>query len=183
MMREIKMLIIIFGEMGMGKNFVGECLAREMSIHFLDGDTAIPAGTRLLHKADVDRFVTYQLIPAIESSLKLHNDLIVAQALYFEEHRKQIENYFKYFTSVKFIHVRATEKLQRERLLTREEGKEFWLPYRDRSHRHFSTQGEYEIIDNTQGKEEVIKQIKALPFYQMKESKPEMINTKIAYAK
>lgn len=177
------MLIIVFGEMGMGKNFVGECLAEVLGIHFLDGDTAISDKTSLKHKADVDQFVQFQLIPMIDRELKLHKNLIVSQALYFEEHRNLIENQFKYLTTVKFINVSATNALQEQRLLTRDQGQEFWLPYSVRSHRHFSTSGDFFTIENNKGKEEVIEQIKALPFYNLKELKPEPIISKVQYAK
>lgn len=36
------MIYLIFGEMGIGKNYVGEKLAKHIGCSFFDGDTVIP---------------------------------------------------------------------------------------------------------------------------------------------
>lgn len=164
------MLIILIGEMGMGKNFVGEMMAKEWGFHFFDGDDAIPPGKQLLHKKDVDAFVQDNLIPAITNNLKDYKNLIVAQALYFEEHRNKIYECFKSVTEVKFIHIIANQALQTKRLLTRSQEKIAWVPYAARSRRHFQIPIEadrrYSTIVNEHGTNEISKQIRELSFYE-----------------
>lgn len=161
-------LIIIFGEMAMGKNFVGKLLAEEFGFYFYDGDEALVDGQKLRNKEDVDSFVKNQLIPEIEKQVNKNPKLVVSQALYFEEHRKMILDHFKENMPVRFIHVTASSVVQRERLLQRPEA-DSWLSYAARSHRRFeaplSGSPLYSEIVNNKDKDEVIKQIKTLSYY------------------
>lgn len=93
------MIYLIFGEMGIGKNYVGEKLAKHIGCSFFDGDTVIPPSMlkkvlnfKPLGAEDIDDYVTNHLIPEIEN--KYQNELVVAQALYREKHRNQICAHF-----------------------------------------------------------------------------------------
>lgn len=106
------MIYILFGEMGVGKNYIGKRLAVHLKCQFMDGDDELPY---LLKKKverfepftldEVDDFVRKNLIPQIEGGAFWagDNDIVVAQALYRQEHRDIIENYFS--DIVTWIHV------------------------------------------------------------------------------
>lgn len=95
------MLYVLFGEMGVGKNYVGEKLAAYIGCEFLDGDSVIPKATmekvknfKQLNVNDINDYVKINLIPAIEKKLEENANLVVAQALYRKEHRGLLEKYF-----------------------------------------------------------------------------------------
>lgn len=162
------MLIIVFGEMGMGKTFVGKLIAERFQYHFYDGDDALKKDQKLLNRDDVDKFIDNQLIPSIEIELKKNTNLVMSQALYFEKHRKKIQEYFRDLTSVRFIHVLATDELQNQRLLKRSEAEGFWLPYAARSKRRFEGPPPgnplYSQIINNTNEEDIITQVNKLSY-------------------
>lgn len=91
------MIWLLFGEMGVGKNYVGERLARHLGCPFFDGDDVIPDWMmwkiekfRILSLGELDRYTSKHLIPAIYSRHELGKDLVVAQALYRRRHRRMI---------------------------------------------------------------------------------------------
>lgn len=91
------MIYLLFGEMGVGKNFVGERMARQLGCPFLDGDDAIPDWMmwkverfRILLPDELDRYVAEHLLPAIWSRHEPGMDLVVAQALYRRRHRRMV---------------------------------------------------------------------------------------------
>jgi len=94
------MLYVVFGEMGTGKNYVGEKLAKHLGCEFFDGDTVIPKEMlekvtkfKSLTAADIDNYVYFHLIPEIGKRSN-GKDLVVAQALYRNAHRDTIEFFF-----------------------------------------------------------------------------------------
>jgi hypothetical protein len=91
------MIYLLFGEMGVGKNHVGERLARRLDCPFFDGDDAIPDWMvwkierfRLLSLSDLDCYVRDHLVPAIRSRAFQSADFVAAQALYRRRHRRAV---------------------------------------------------------------------------------------------
>ena len=91
------MIYLLFGEMGVGKNYVGERMARQLGCPFFDGDDAIPDWMmwkverfKILSLGELDRYVSDHLIPAIWSHHEPGMDLVVVQALYRRRHRQMI---------------------------------------------------------------------------------------------
>jgi len=88
------MIYILFGEMGVGKNYVGEKLAKHLNCEFFDGDTVIPATMKekiakfkILDQKTVRNFIYNHLIPAVQRRAIERENLVVAQALYRKEFR------------------------------------------------------------------------------------------------
>lgn len=91
------MIYLLFGEMGVGKNHVGELLASHLGCPFFDGDTVIPEDMmeridrfKVLKPDMLDRYVWRHLIPAIWSRHAEGQDLVAAQALYRRRHRQMV---------------------------------------------------------------------------------------------
>jgi gluconate kinase len=91
------MIWLLFGEMGVGKNHVGERLAKHLGCPFFDGDDAIPNWMwekirqfAPLTIKDLDIYVGWYLSPAIYTRHRFGNDLVVAQALYRDRHRQMV---------------------------------------------------------------------------------------------
>jgi gluconate kinase len=90
-------IFLLFGEMGVGKNYVGKRMARQLSCPFFDGDDAIPDQMmvkierfKILSLGELDHYVHDHLIPAIRAQAFYESDIVVAQALYRRKHRKDI---------------------------------------------------------------------------------------------
>jgi len=90
------MIYILFGEMGIGKNYVGERLASRLKCKFIDGDDFLtPAmqkkvnAFKPLSKQDLDEFME-KLVEGIAINYDGEDDIVVAQALYRREHRAWI---------------------------------------------------------------------------------------------
>lgn len=91
------MIYLLFGEMGVGKNYVGERMARQLGCPFFDGDDAIPDRMmvkiekfKILSLGDLDSYTQDHLVPAIQDRAFWESDLVVAQALYRRRHRREI---------------------------------------------------------------------------------------------
>lgn len=87
------MIYLLFGEIGVGKNYVGKRLADRIGFEFFDGDKVIPekmakkvSGFKCLSDEDLDEFVFDNLIPSISRK----GNVVVAQALYMKRHREAI---------------------------------------------------------------------------------------------
>lgn len=94
--------------MGIGKNHVGEKLAKHLHCEFFDGDTVIPKTMmekvtkfKSLNTADIDNYIYSHFIPEIGKRSQ-GKDLVVAQALYRQSHRDTIEFFFGE-ENVKFV--------------------------------------------------------------------------------
>jgi len=128
------MIYVLFGEMGIGKNYVGERLARHLGCRFFDGDLALPpdlkekvARIRPLSKSEIDRFVTRHLIPFMHGIAVVvegeGSDAVVAQALYMRKHRQQVVDALGGPENVKLIHLPSPSFLMHMgRLLGRRRG-------------------------------------------------------------
>lgn len=120
------MLHFVVGPMGAGKNYVGERLADKLQCNFVDGDTFIPAEMankvarfKSLTLQDIDSFVTDSLIPQVEAAYT-GQPLVVAQALYRQQHRDQIANHFG--NQCIFYRVKTPLLVNLKRLYSRENG-------------------------------------------------------------
>ena len=108
----MKEIIFLFGEMGGGKNYWGEKLAKEKDYAFLDGDTfATPemkekvSQFKPLNKLMIELFVENMAMEIVDRMANLQG-MVVAQAPYMKEDRdflKMLLGVFGY--SVKFIWV------------------------------------------------------------------------------
>jgi len=97
------MLYLLFGEMGVGKNYVGERLAKRLRCPFYDGDLSMPSDMKrrvenfgFLSDEMLSRFVASHLIRDIRERLPVlyPSNLVVGQALYKEKYRQMIWNAF-----------------------------------------------------------------------------------------
>lgn len=89
-------VFIVYGEMGMGKNFVGELIAQHLDLDFVDGDSLLPR-----HMAEKVKSFKPFTAEEIREYVELHitpflitrgsSGLVFAQALYRSEHRQYIE--------------------------------------------------------------------------------------------
>ncbi len=93
----MKNIIVLFGEMGCGKNYWGARVAQEMGYVFYDGDLAAPPEVvekvsrfKLLDRELILDFV-HQLCLVIIDKVPATNGIVVAQALYFDQDRKYIK--------------------------------------------------------------------------------------------
>ena len=135
----VKRLVILYGIPGSGKSFLGssypeyrnklnkldEKSSSGLSYSFLEGDLFLPTKwCELLYfyfsKDGVFNFVRDKLIPAINLKLQSCQCLIVSQALFFEEHRQYIKNYFeKNSTNVVFVRIAVGRSVQKANLIKR----------------------------------------------------------------
>jgi gluconate kinase len=128
------MIYVLFGEMGIGKNYVGEKLAEHLGCIFFDGDDVLPPDLqdkvrriRPLSRRDIDRFVTKRLIPALHGIAVVveegGSDAVVAQALYMRKHRQEIVDALGGPEHVRLIHLPSPSFLiHMGRLLKRRRG-------------------------------------------------------------
>jgi gluconokinase len=119
------MLLILFGMLGSGKNYIGEMLSDDYGMMFYDADTDLPPEMReAIRKRDIvtdtvrDHF--FDIVVARLAELQQQTpDLVCAQALYKEKHREQIK---RAFPEARFILVESTPELVAERLAHRQDG-------------------------------------------------------------
>ena len=126
-----KSLIFVIGKMGAGKNYVCEAIGKECGYKPLDGDQALAWYNRgpikflfkesgLLKKyMSVENYVRNHLVPWIEHELKSNDCLAISQALYFEDHRTFLAEYFKEH-KVRFVYVKAPPEQHKEQLSQRD---------------------------------------------------------------
>jgi len=129
-------IYILFGEMGVGKNHIGEQLAAHLGCDFFDGDNAFPPNLKekikrceSLTKREVRSYVLGNLIPCIVTA-GLHSkspDLVVAQALYIQEHRDIISWSLADY-QIEWVHIKPPSFLTHmRRLCSRESGLKWML--------------------------------------------------------
>jgi len=148
------MIFLLFGEMGVGKNYVGKRLAHKLDCPFFDGDLAMPKEMKervrkfkSLTNSMLTDFVENNLIPAIISNANpiKHKHLVVGQALYKREHRKEIR---RRFGRTMFIHVVAPSfRVHMARIMTRPHGFR-WAAYCVASKLFFERPGNSTYIIN-----------------------------------
>lgn len=112
----MKTIYILFGEMGGGKNYHGERLAKIEGYSFFDGDDVVPP--EMLEKVKnfepLTREIVQNYISVLANAIADRAEdesvpgLVVAQALYFDEDRLFLESFLNCLGfKVKFIWVRA----------------------------------------------------------------------------
>lgn len=91
-----KTVILLYGEMGAGKNYQGSRLADALGFSFLDGDDALPSelvervrSFKPLTPKQLDAFIQGNLFEAITQSSH-PTGIVVAQALYLRSHRSAL---------------------------------------------------------------------------------------------
>lgn len=113
------MIVFLFGQAGVGKNYVGKILAAQFGYYFWDADLALTpemkvsiARKEIFTQEMRDHFT--QIIIQNTQTLSLnHEKLVVAQALYKEKNRNQL---VEAFPQAKFILVDADSEKIFERL-------------------------------------------------------------------
>lgn len=108
----MKKIIILFGEMGAGKNYWGEKLAKEFGYSFFDGDTVVTP--EMLERVSKFKSLTRDMITKYVNHLANEiadraaesTGLIVAQALYSDQDRQFLKTFLQcldYDVSFKWI--------------------------------------------------------------------------------
>jgi gluconate kinase len=123
----MKTVLILYGEMGCGKTYRGKMRARDWGATFFDGDDVIPPAMlervkqfKPLSKEMLDDYIHNHLAPAI---IQQGDDVIVAQALYMQEHRGFLESYLEQRGyRVQFEHVGCSFKRNVKQLWSRPNG-------------------------------------------------------------
>jgi gluconate kinase len=99
----MKKIVILFGEMGAGKNYWGEFLRPYLDMPFFDGDTvATPEMAERVAKFQPltpEIVSNYVQILAQETLIRVrqypNQELMVGQALYLDEHRLFLQKFFQ----------------------------------------------------------------------------------------
>jgi gluconate kinase len=133
-----KKVVILFGEMGAGKNYYGERIAEKEGLPFYDGDSCIPA--RMLEYTSafkpiprlvlVDYIDNYLLPEIIERTNDSDDGIVVAQALYLDNDRQVIlatleEQAF----DVEYYWVKTPRKQNIKQLYSRKNGMRWAMYY------------------------------------------------------
>lgn len=98
----MKSLILLFGEMGSGKSFIGKKMAAERGLTFVEGDKYVPDSMCLrvaafrsispdMIRLLIDNIKTY----ATHECLNSDNGIVLSQALYREEHRVELITFWE----------------------------------------------------------------------------------------
>lgn len=160
------MIIFLFGEMGCGKNFVGNFLAKKLGYVFHDGDDDLPLLNKMFgffSKDDVGKFVKNNLIKKIVELTAHGEHVLVAQALYFDEHRKLLQERFGK-DNIKFIHVTSSLENQEQRLRTRRCGA-LWAKYAELNRPYFEAPRlEHVVFKNDNNQVQIAEQLIRIPF-------------------
>ena len=158
------MIVVLFGLLGCGKNYVGK-IFEEFGFHLYDADKDLtPRMKRAIAKQQAfteqmrDEYFEI-VIRKVAELQKSHKDLVVAQALFKNKHRRKILNAFPDAT---FIWVQCAPELISDRLTARANhiaGKN----YGELVNRHFEIPTiACEVLLNNDGREEVLEQIKSM---------------------
>lgn len=116
------MLVVMFGLPGAGKSFVARQFAFAHGWHFHDGDDDLPRDMRETIDAAAkvtpdmrDRFVD-AMCDSVESLLKKHPHVVLAQTFLKQQHR---ERFLSRFPHARFVLVAAPSELREHRLAHR----------------------------------------------------------------
>lgn len=116
------MIYLLFGEMGSGKNYIGELFADRFNCFFFDGDNVIPKemkekvdNFKFLGKKVINNYVDNHLIPAVRNMHRF-GSVVVAQALYTRAYRRKFVEAFG-SENVIMIHIRPESLLCNLRFL------------------------------------------------------------------
>lgn len=159
------MIYILFGEMGVGKNYVGEKLAKKLNGCFWDGDDAIPEEMKKkvknfkpLSDEMLTDYVQNLFIPMVQFQVGIPN-LVVSQALYKKKHRKMVEEAIS--DDIKWIYIKPPSlRVHMSGLLTRPSGWK-WMAYCLLSKPFFQKPvGVYTVVNSTD--KEIARQIEEI---------------------
>lgn len=160
------MLVVLFGQPGAGKTFIGEILQKNFGFFHYDGDLAIPK--KLIHAlkrrevisdAMRDDFFS-KLIKHVKTYKKKNQNLAVSQTFIKEKYREQ---FLRAFPETLFILITANTAI-REKRLQKENNFTLSLFYWRKMAAIFETPKikHFEITNNSEGEEEIIKQLTEL---------------------
>ncbi len=150
---------ILFGEMGSGKNYWGTKISEYLDITFFDGDTAVTpemaarvSKFKPLSLEILNDYIENHLSKSILAKAK-DGDLIVAQALYREEHRLRLMKLLEESGhTVQFWYIKIPFVQNMNQLLSRANGLKwvlYWLlnkPFFQKpKHKHKIIGGQYEL--------------------------------------
>jgi gluconate kinase len=159
----LKMLLILFGLSGAGKNFVGEILAKEFDYYFWDADKDLPEAMRVkilkkeLFTQDMRDELTDIMKDRIANLKNQYPNLVIAQALYKKKNRQQIVSHFP---ETRFIWIKATQENIHHRLHQRNNSID--LAYAEKLSLHFEPPDNPDaIIVNDSDRTAVISQLQA----------------------
>lgn len=158
------MLLILFGLAGVGKNFVGQLIAKHGSYYFYDGDDLLSKEMQeyiQLKKPFAqtmrDEF-TNRMIDKIKALQKTHPNIVFAQALFKEKNRKQL---LEAFPQAQLILVSSTPEMITSRLKKRNN----WIDeeYAKKLQKEFDSPTlPHKEIKNNKGEIEIIQQLATL---------------------
>ena len=155
------MLIFLFGLPGVGKNYAGEILRDHFGFYFYDADEDLtPPLIEAIHQrgpfppSERENYFNI-VIKHIESLQKKHENIVVAQALAYEDNRQQLKNHFPEAT---FSHITADTNIVNKRLLARDDWVD--IDYANKIREKFeSPLIPHKIITNNQDHHHIIQQI------------------------
>lgn len=116
------MKLLLFGQIGSGKSYIGELLAREFGLHYHDADRDLPADaleairrhepfTEGMREQFLDR-----IIARIDELSTMHPRFVIAQALFKNRQRARLR---EAFPSLQLVWVRSSPEQIEERLRAR----------------------------------------------------------------
>ena len=117
------MIIILFGQTGSGKSYVGQLLANYFNYYFWDADEALPTEMRKYIKSKqsfTDEMRVNYIKIIINKMNELHSKhpaLIISQGLYKEKNRNEI---LRHFPKALFIYLKADSKIIFQRIKSRQ---------------------------------------------------------------
>lgn len=131
----MKSIIILFGEMGTGKNYWGEKMADELGYTFFDGDTVVTQEIlervqkfKALNRQMIEKYIN-RLCEEVADRTDVAPGLVVAQALYFDEDRKTLGLFLRSLGyNVRFKWVRAPFWRNLQQIYSRNNGLR-WVLY------------------------------------------------------
>lgn len=129
-------VVILFGEMGAGKNYHGSRIAAERKLSFLDGDTVMPPEMAERVKAFkplsgpmLAEFIHHHLLMAIIDKARGTRGVVVAQALYRRFNRSRLESQLGLMGyDPEFIHIKVPFMQNLRQLWSRPKG-HLWVAY------------------------------------------------------
>lgn len=116
------MKLLLFGQIGSGKSYIGDLLARQFGLHHHEADHDLPAdmvNALRRHEPFTDAMrddFAERIRARIASLARTHHRLVVSQALFKERHRTRLQTAFP---DLQLVWVRSSPALIAERLRER----------------------------------------------------------------
>lgn len=132
----MKKILILFGEMGAGKNYWGLQSAHNLGIEFFDGDDVATKEMkeRVANFKPLSRNIISKYIDILAEEITVRAEasergLVVAQALYSDDNRKDLKLYLECLGyDVSFVWIKTPFVQNLEQLLKRQQGWK-WVAY------------------------------------------------------